>query len=56
MTIEALSPTTWLILISAGLIIGLVLCAKAIKLIVKLAVITVMLLFAVYFLRQSGIL
>lgn len=53
--LSKLDPMTAIILISAVLIIGFVLFAKAIKGLLKLAVIAVMLVFILYFLRQAGI-
>ncbi len=54
-TLANISPMTWIILIAAVIICVSVLFAKAIKFVLKLAVIVVMLLFVVYFLRQAGI-
>lgn len=45
----------WLILISATLIVGFTLFAKAIKLTLKLAIMAVMALVVIYFLRQANI-
>ena len=44
-----------MVLIAAAIIIVLVLFAKAIKGLLKLAVIAVMILFIIYFLRQAGL-
>ncbi len=53
--LQTLDSTTLLVLISAGLIILLVLFAKFIKGILKLAIIAVMALCIIYFLRQAGV-
>lgn len=54
--LSSLDPMTIIILVSATLIIGLVLFAKAIKVALKLVVVAVMLVFMLYFLRQAGML
>jgi hypothetical protein len=46
---------TWLIIIAASIIFVTLLFNKAVKLILKLAVLVVMALFVAYFLRQAGI-
>lgn len=53
--LQSLSPMVWLILISATLIVGFTLFAKAIKLTLKLAIMAVMALVVIYFLRQANI-
>lgn len=50
-----LNPTISLVLISAVVIIGIVLFAKFISNLLKLAIIGVMLAFILYFLRQMGV-
>ncbi|MBN2702567.1 MAG: hypothetical protein JXR23_00010 [Pontiellaceae bacterium] len=50
-----LNPTASLVLISAVVIIGIVLFAKFISNLLKLAIIGVMLAFILYFLRQMGV-
>lgn len=51
-----IDPMTVIILASATLIIAFVLCAKFIKGLLKVAVISVMLICIIYFLRQVGLL
>lgn len=50
-----LNPTISLVLISAVVIIGIVLFAKFLSNLIKIAIIGVMLLFILYFLRQMGV-
>ena len=54
-SLSAMSPTAWAVIIAACSICVLVLFAKAVKLVLKLAVIAVMLLFVAYFLIQEGV-
>ncbi|MCK4565419.1 MAG: hypothetical protein KAU94_12190 [Verrucomicrobia bacterium] len=54
-TLSTIDSMTWIIMISALVICMLVLFAKAINAVLKLAVIVVMLAFVAYFLRQAGI-
>ncbi len=53
--IQSLDPMTTVILLAAAIITVLVLFAKFIKGILKLAIIAVMVLLIVYFLRQAGL-
>lgn len=53
--IESMDATTWMMVLSCSVIIALVLFAKAIKSVLKLAVIAVMLACIAYFLQQAGI-
>ena len=55
-SLSTIHPMFWLIFAAAAIIIVLALFAKALKLTLKLAVIGVMLLFIVYFLREAGLL
>ncbi len=54
-TLSQIDSMTWMILVSAVIICVAVLLAKTIKFVLKLAVIVVMLLFVIYFLRQAGV-
>ena len=54
--LRSVPPMTWLILLAAAVICLFVLFNKAVKLMLKLAVIGVMALLVGYFLRQAGIL
>ena len=51
----AMSPTARVVIIAACAICVIVLFAKAVKFVLKLAVIAVMLLFVAYFLIQEGV-
>lgn len=53
--LQSISPMAWIIIGTAVLISMLVLFNKAVKFILKLAVIIVMVLFVVYFLVQAGV-
>ncbi|MDA3833202.1 MAG: hypothetical protein PF495_07375 [Spirochaetales bacterium] len=53
--VKHLNPTASLVLISAVVIIGIVLFAKFLSNLLKLAIISVMLICILYFLRQMGI-
>lgn len=53
--LQSISPMTWLVMIAAVIISTVVLFNKAVKFMLKLAVIVVMLLLAIYFLHQAGI-
>jgi hypothetical protein len=50
-----MSETSWLVIVSAAIVIAVILFAKAIKLALKLVVIATMLLLIAYFLRQQGV-
>ncbi|MBN2704396.1 MAG: hypothetical protein JXR23_09325 [Pontiellaceae bacterium] len=50
-----LNPTISLVLIAAVVIIGIVLFAKFLSNLIKMAIIGVMLLLILYFLRQMGV-
>ena len=50
-----IDSVTLLVLVSAVIICVLVLFAKVVKFTLKLAVISLMLVFIIYFLRQAGI-
>lgn len=50
-----LNPTVSIVLISAVVIIGIVLFAKFLSNLIKMAIIGVMLLLILYFLRQMGV-
>lgn len=52
---ESMDATSWMVVLSAVAIIVLVLFAKFIKGMLKLAVIAAMLVLIVYFLQQAGI-
>jgi uncharacterized membrane protein len=52
---DSMDATTWMVVLAASVIITLVLFSKAIKFILKLAVIAVMLAVIAYFLQQAGI-
>jgi len=54
--LNQLDPMTTIVLIASTLIIVLVLFAKFIHIILKLAIIAVMVLCILYYLRQAGIL
>ncbi len=54
-TARNLNPTISLVLISAVVIIGIVLFAKFLSNLIKMAIIGVMLLLILYFLRQMGV-
>lgn len=54
-SVQSISPMMWMILIAAAIISLAVLFNKAVKFTLKLAVITVMAVFVVYFLVQAGI-
>ena len=54
-SLQTINPMTWIIIIAALLISVIVLFNKAVKFILKLAVIGVMVLFVAYFLIQAGI-
>lgn len=54
-SLQSIDPMTWIILIVAAMIGVFVLFNKAVKLILKLAVIGVMVLIVAYFLVQAGI-
>ncbi len=54
-SLQNMPPMTWMIIVAAIIITGAVLFSKAIKVLLKLAVILVMVLFVVYFLVQAGI-
>ena len=53
--LSTIDPMTWMIVVSAIIICVLALFSKAIKTMLKLAVIVVMLVFVAYFLVQAGI-
>ncbi len=55
-SLQSIDPMTWIIVVVAVLISTVVLFNKAVKFILKIAVIGVMILFVVYFLVQAGIL
>ncbi|HEY5621253.1 MAG TPA: hypothetical protein VIR77_01495 [Pontiella sp.] len=55
-SLRAMAPMTWLIMLAAAFICLFVLFNKAVKLMLKLAVIVIMALLVAYFLRQAGIL
>lgn len=52
---ESMDATSWMVVLSASAIIALVLFAKFIKTMLKLAIIAVMLICIAYFLQQAGI-
>ncbi len=54
-TLQSIPPMTWMIIIAATVISGAVLFSKAIKALLKLAVILVMVAFVIYFLVQAGV-
>lgn len=54
-TLQSIPPMTWMIIVSAVIITVAVLFSKAIKALLKMAVILVMITFVVYFLVQAGI-
>ena len=53
--LQNIDPTTAMVLIAACVIIVLVLYAKFIKVLLKIAIITSMIACILYFLRQAGI-
>ncbi|NLX26559.1 MAG: hypothetical protein GXY61_11495 [Lentisphaerae bacterium] len=53
--VKNLNPTVSIVLLSAVVIIGIVLFAKFLSNLIKMAIIGVMLLFILYFLRQMGV-
>ena len=53
--LQNIDPTTAVVLIAASVIIVLVLFAKFIKGLLKIAIITTMIACILYFLRQAGI-
>lgn len=58
MDLEALKtmhPMVWIILVSAVIITGAMLFNKAIKFVLKLAVLLVLVMFVVYFLVQANV-
>jgi hypothetical protein len=52
---QSMDETSWMVIASASSIIVIILFAKAVKTILKIAVISVMLLLIAYFLRRAGI-
>ncbi len=54
-SLKNLDSMTWIILAAAGIICSVVLFNKAIKFMLKLAVLIVMILFVGYFLLQAGV-
>ena len=54
-TIQTFDPMTAIILLTACVVMVIVLFAKFIRLALKLAIIAVMLLIVLYFLRQMGL-
>ena len=53
--LQNIPPMTWMIIAAAAIICLVVVFNKAVKFMLKLAVIAVMLVFVVYFLVQAGI-
>ncbi|MBN2163025.1 MAG: hypothetical protein JXR25_00955 [Pontiellaceae bacterium] len=49
-----LTPTATIVLIAAAIIVILAIFSKVIKWVLKLAIIAIMVLFVLYFLRQAG--
>lgn len=54
-SLQSIDPMTWIIIIAAVVISTVVLFNKAVKFILKIAVISVMILFLLYFLIQAGV-
>lgn len=52
---QSLDSMSWIIILSAAVAIVIILFAKTVKAILKLAVVAVMLVLIAYFLRQAGI-
>ena len=53
--LQSMDETSWMAILAAAAIIGLILFAKAVKATLKIIVIAVMLVLITYFLRQAGI-
>ncbi|MBL7016884.1 MAG: hypothetical protein ISR84_04925 [Kiritimatiellales bacterium] len=53
--LQSMDETSWMAILAAAAIIGLILFAKAVKATLKIIVIVVMLVLIAYFLRQAGI-
>jgi len=54
-SLQSIDPMVWIIIIAAALIGAFVVFNKAVKFVLKLAVIGVLILFVGYFLIQAGI-
>jgi len=52
---QSMDETSWMAILAAAAIIGIILFAKAIKVTLKIIVIVGMLVVIAYFLRQAGI-